>query len=111
MAGEAPADPEDFCVLVQAMVGPKGQPGEESFDFIVCTPAWLARAVGVRGFVFGHHHLVVRRYDAQLIEAAIRELCDDISGESWADVAAKLSRYGAWEFEDYREAPFQSGSG
>lgn len=28
-----------FCVFIRALVGPAGAPGEESFDFNVCSPA------------------------------------------------------------------------
>src|SRR5580698_6825215 len=35
-----PEPPFGFCVL--AIVGPLGAPGQESFDFMVCTPDWFA---------------------------------------------------------------------
>ena len=50
------------------------------------------------------HVLLVERWVAELVENAIRELCQTTSGESWGEVARRLARYGYWEFEDYREA-------
>jgi len=36
-----PDDPESFSIAVRVMVGPRGEPGEESLDIKVCTPKWL----------------------------------------------------------------------
>jgi hypothetical protein len=41
LAEFTPEDPEDFALLVQAMVGPRGEEAEESFNFVVCTPRWF----------------------------------------------------------------------
>jgi hypothetical protein len=38
-----------------------------------------------------------------LVERALRDLCRRTEGDAWVDIAIKLSRYGLWEFEDYRE--------
>jgi hypothetical protein len=37
-----PEDGDNFALLVTAFVGPSDAPGEEMFDFVVCTPRWLA---------------------------------------------------------------------
>ncbi|WP_366097976.1 Imm8 family immunity protein [uncultured Bartonella sp.] len=36
-----PPEEENFCFLLQAMIGPLGGDGEESFDIEVFTPMWL----------------------------------------------------------------------
>lgn len=99
-----PAEPECFGILVQAMVGPEDMPGEESFDFIVCTPRWLTSKVVVHGYAVGRHHLVVRTYEYEVIRGAISDLCEKAVGPDWLTVASKLGRFGKWEFEDYRAA-------
>jgi len=83
------------------MVGPRGSEGEESFDVVVCTPAWLEKEVEKDGFVVGRHYLVVRAYDPGFIEKLIRKFVERWSGESWSEVAEKVARIGDWEFEDY----------
>lgn len=103
MQSSGPEDPESFCILVQAMIGPKEEPGEESFDFIVCTPKWLAQSVSENQFVFGRHYLIIDYYDYSVILSAINSICQTSSGSSWKQVAEHLSRYGKWEFEDYVE--------
>ena len=99
----SPPDPADFGILVQAMIGPEDEEGEESFDILVCTPSWLANEVPTDGHLWGRHYLFVTRYDFAAIESAVRKLCDSAEGPDWSAVAAVLARYGAWEFENYQE--------
>lgn len=103
MRSQQPDDPRDFGILVEAMIGPRDGPGEESFDFVLCTPSWLARLVAEERIVYGRHYLFVARYDYDAIFEAITRVCDSIQGETWQEVGERLARYGKWEFEDYRE--------
>lgn len=103
MQSGVPDDPEQFCILVQAMIGPAGESGEESFGFVVCTPKWLTQSLLKDDYVFGRHYLVVEYYDYNIILNAINFLCQSITGSSWRQVAEQLGRYGKWEFEDYIE--------
>ena len=106
LQGSRPADPAHFGILVQALVGPVGEQGEESFDFVVCTPTWLAEEAtrqSAAGFWFARNVLVLDHYDYETLRRAIADLCQRSTGPTWSEVATKLSRYGAWEFEDYRE--------
>lgn len=98
-----PEDPEVFGFLLQAMVGPEGNEGEESFDIEVCTPRWLERTYGMDEVVVGRHHLIVREYNYHRMVCVIKDYLRDCSGESWSEVAGKISRLGKWEFEDYAE--------
>jgi hypothetical protein len=98
-----PPNPEDFGMLVEASIGATDEEGEDLFGFIVCTPAWLARQVAQSGYLMVRNHLVVNRYDLELIRGAIQDLCSDATGSDWNSVAKYLARFGKWEFEDYRE--------
>lgn len=97
-----PANSEHFALNVTALVGPAGEKGEESFEFRVCSPSWLAQEELPKGFAFLRHTLLVVRWDVGLVERAISDLCMRTEGETWGEVAQKLSRFGGWEFEDYR---------
>ena len=57
-----PDSPDFFCILVQAMIGPLGDNGEESFNFLVCTPKWIDEEIAEKGFLFGTEYLVVKSY-------------------------------------------------
>ncbi len=96
-----PSDPENFRIIVQAMIGAVGENFEESFDFIVCTPKWLNESIGSQKYLFGRHHLLVTRYDYEVILKAITTLCTQVNDSDWQIVAQKLGRFGKWEFEDY----------
>ena len=102
LESSSPEDPEEFGILIQAMVGPVGAEGEESFDFTVCAPKWLSKNINGSKHLFGRHYLIVNRYDYGVINDAISSLCRSVSGSSWQEVAQKLSQHGGWEFENYR---------
>jgi hypothetical protein len=99
-----PRDSENFSLILRLIVGPRGQPGEESFDITVCTPTSMLDECAANGFVVGRHRLIVGAYDPLLIMNAIRKLVANCSGLSWAEVGTKLARIACWEFEDYRAA-------
>jgi hypothetical protein len=46
--------------------------------------------------------LLVQRFSWEASEAALNQYVRSVSGDDWADVAAKLNRLMHWEFEDYR---------
>jgi Immunity protein 8 len=90
-----------FSILVQALIGPMEGDGQESFDFVLCSPAWLAEEAKRRSVVWGRGHLIVQHYDCEELEKAVRELCANADGPTWPTVAARLSRFTWWEFADY----------
>jgi Immunity protein 8 len=94
------SEDEPYCVLIQAMFGPEGIEGEESFDMLVCNPLWVDLQ-SKKGMFSGRHHLILRRFDVAQIRTFLNCIANNSSGESWSDVAEKLARYGKWEFEDY----------
>lgn len=96
-----PSDPTDFEIWVRALLAPQDGAGEESFDFRVASPPWLARNLPERGFQWGRHLLIVDRWDPAIVESAVARLLTSAEGQSWADLGAKLASYAYWEFEDY----------
>jgi hypothetical protein len=101
----SPADPENFSISMQAMIGPAGGRGYESFDFGVCTPKWLAHEVEEEGYILGRHLLIVPRYDYDTIRAVIERIVRHAEGPDWDSVAAYLALWGLWEFEQHATPP------
>lgn len=97
----SPAKGEAFGVLVQAMFGPKGMEGEESFDVVVCTPEWLAQRLAGKKMYSGRHHLICVEFNITHITDYLKECANNSTGRDWKEVAGKLSRVGKWEFEDF----------
>ena len=93
-----PPDPA-FAILVQLLVGPCDEDGEESFDVVVCSPQWLQQQDHP---VMGRHHLVVRTYQYADLVAFVESYLEGCAGTDWQDVARMVGRLGHWEFEDYR---------
>lgn len=52
-ADYTPDDPMYVGLPVTALIGPKGERGEELFYFYVCTPQWLADDIPGDGYRWG----------------------------------------------------------
>ena len=96
-----PEDPRNCQILIQGLIGPKGELGEESFDFVVVTPTALTQLVGHR---WGHGLLLVESFDWGLIRTAVDKILRHCEGETWEEVANKIGRYFSWEFDGYKGA-------
>jgi len=101
----SPDDPTCFGFLLQALIGPKDGEGEESFDFVVCSPKWLRRKYGDDAAILGRYHILLFVYDFDRIREAIEAIVAHATGSNWREVASKIARHGRWEFENYRELP------
>jgi hypothetical protein len=97
-----PEEDDNFGFLLQAMIGPEGTEGEESFDIMVVTPKWLQKRVAEVDIFLARHYLIVREYDMNLIRKFINNYIERSSAETWHESALRLSRLGHWEFEDYQ---------
>lgn len=96
---------EIFCVSIRALIGPAGLPGEESFDFEICSPAWLAAEVERETMVSGRFRLFMATFDYEAVERYVAKRLAHANGADWPEVATKLTRWSRWEFEDYAAVP------
>lgn len=94
---------DNFCFLLQVFVGRKGVEGEESFDMLVCTPKWLMENNKEDSIIFGHHYLIVFKYNFNSISNSLNRYIESMNGENWVKIVEKIRQVGKWEFEDYRE--------
>lgn len=101
----APAEPGYFGLPVQMLVGPSDGPGEESFDFLVCTPSWFGDNLGgdVRS---GRHCVFMLTWDLDLLRRYLEKVVNGAGPRGdWTELCERIGRYGRWEFEDYVPSP------
>ena len=96
-----PKDQDNFSFLLELMVGPDEDEGEESFNIQVCTPKWLLSNMKKDDTLFGNYLLIVIEYDFERIFSRIKRIIESCEGNNWDEIAGKVSRIGHWEFEDY----------
>lgn len=98
-----PEEQDFFSILVTLCIGPDDEIGSEYFDLKICTPKWLVKHCWVPEIF--RHTLIVRKYDLEEITKTINEYIEKCNCDTWWETAQKLSRYFAWEFEDYDPCP------
>lgn len=103
LAGYWPDDPTDFCIGMDVIVGTQGGEGGDIFGFEVCSPKWFQKN-RAQVPAFSRHVLFINEYDELAIKTAVERLVSEVSGETWDEIANRLSRFMFWEFEDYEES-------
>jgi hypothetical protein len=98
-----PSEVDNFGTWIRLSVGPSGQVGTDNFELFVCTPKWLFEQLEKDSAArWGRHLLIVREYDLTVISKRLAQLVQQSSGLDWQTIALKISRFAAWEFEDYK---------
>ena len=94
---------DDFCFYLEISVGAKNEKGAEQFGITVCTPKWLLGNKKDDEIIFAKNHLILFEYNYLRIYNKISLYIDKLDGNTWEELALKVSRIGHWEFEDYIE--------
>ena len=66
---------------------------------------WLNDQIEREGFVLGLHQLFVRTYDRGQIKKLITKFVENRTGDSWRELANKISRIARWEFLRLQHVP------
>lgn len=65
----------------------------------VTTPQFLEGCIAKAGHQMGRGLLIVSEFDWDVVERAVKKACSAVEGESWTEVAEKLSRFFLYEYE------------
>lgn len=97
-----PEDETCFGLWLTVQVGQDGEAGGHLYQILVCTPDWIKTEYLHSGAVWGRHMLIVPRYDRERIKSEISQYVEGCTGRDFWELAQKVARIGAWEFEDYQ---------
>lgn len=97
-----PEEDECFGLRLTVHVGPNDEEGVHLYQILVCTPEWIEKEYHHAGAVWGRHMLIVFRYDRERIKREIERYVEGCTGKDFGEIAQKVARIGAWEFEDYK---------
>jgi hypothetical protein len=95
-----PPEPDAFAVPLVLEVGALGLRGRERFELLVVTPRWLEERHGRKGVVMGRGLLVVFEWSYERVRGFLAREVERCSGETWPEVARKVSRIAEWEGDD-----------
>lgn len=97
-----PDNPECFGMWIEFRAGPENEVSADDFRLFVCTPPWLRNECSTNKATWGRSMLIVSEFDLQNIKNQLNQMIDKCTGDKWLDVARKIARFAAWEFEDYQ---------
>ena len=92
---------EEFGFKVVLFIGAEDDAKCDAFDAYVCTPGFFASHMADDQLVSGQYIFFVKNFDYMKFRTCIEEYLRRCEGESWREVAKKVSRIGAWEFDDF----------
>lgn len=95
-----PEEIDNFVMSLTLTIGPMNEVASNYFYVRVCTPEWLCKHHWLPELM--RHTLPVRKYDLDEITKTITDYIDQCEGRDWMEIAHKLSRVFAWEYEDYQ---------
>lgn len=94
-----PNELNKFSLWLQLKIGFDSVDESDNFQLHVCTPDWIKE--NIPNHQWGRHMLIIQLYNRECIKAEIEHLINLCSCSSWSETSQKLSRFFAWEYEDY----------
>ena len=93
-------DKQVFGFTLLFSIGVKGQEGADYFEVDVASPRYLEHLIPQPFFL--RHIILATDYNLPEAVTLVRKYVEALDGDSWEELAGKISRVARWEFEDYR---------
>lgn len=97
--GREPDEPDNFFLHVEVDIGTKGGKAADIFSLNVVTPKAL---LNHSGYQWGRGWLLLEYFSWSQVESAVDELCAEVSGVSWEQIALELNKWLRWEYDNYK---------
>ncbi|MFC5701471.1 Imm8 family immunity protein [Cohnella faecalis] len=91
---------DDFLLSGTACIGTKESSACDNFDFTVISPKALDRKLNTTNLINGRACFIVKDFDIKLLKERIDDIISNCLGETWEEIAQKLSPYFYWEYEN-----------
>lgn len=95
-----PADPTNVDYQLCLHIGPDGEPGADLFYVNVLSEA-AARETPA-ALLARRKHIIIYPYSWSAVVCAVDSILQQIDGGDWDEVARKLAKKFAWEFDNYQ---------
>lgn len=95
-----PEDKQVFGFTLLFSIGAKGQVGADYFEVDVASAGYLEHLRPQPFFL--QHTILANDYNVPEAVALVRKHVEALDGDSWEELASKISRFARWEFEGYR---------
>jgi hypothetical protein len=94
---------EAFAIPIDVEIGLSGSAGQDIFHLTVVSPAFLQQTLMDLPEVWGRGYLIMDQFSYGRITSMLEQLCQESTGTTWVEIAAKLNKFMPWEFDEYDE--------
>ncbi|RZL06486.1 MAG: hypothetical protein EOO62_18795 [Hymenobacter sp.] len=90
-----------FGFTLTFAIGSEEGQGEEFFEVLVASAAYLSQLQTTQAPAFLRHVILSSDYNIPAAVTLVEKYISSLEEESWEKLAAKINRVLRWEFEDY----------
>jgi Immunity protein 8 len=97
-----PARPEDLFLGVDIKIGVEGEWGSDDFQLVVASSSAITKHQHQYATKHLDRALVLEEFAWDTVVEYIHQKTLSCTGANWEEIAAKLTEYFLWEYEDYQ---------
>jgi hypothetical protein len=90
---------DDFLLNGTACIGLVDSEGCDFFDFTIISLKALEKVLDKKNLIYGKAHFIVKEFDIKLLQEKINNIVSNCQGDTWEEIALRLSPYFNWEYE------------